>query len=198
MAIEHALLHGPAARTIEPRDAPALRNDVQLLRDFFLARDSMGVPQGLSIIHVDEATRALTALLVLLASPSELLVRMWESAADHTPPPNSGATEDAPLADGSEGRPTTSPLALPGTDGAEDAADATPRLSDKQRIARVLTHRSDTHARSWRSRGTGGAASAGAGAGGMATVAPAPSDAQSLRARFGSWMRESSLGYEDL
>jgi len=193
-AFEHAVLHVSSPCRFE--DVPRLREDVALLRDFFMARDSMGVPQGVPMHQVDVACRPLHGLLVLLASPSELLVRMWESAEDHADEPSrppapatdGGADGGGALAAGAVG-PQGEAIAADGEGGLDVAAG---RLSDRQRIARVLVQRTDEHARSWvaarqphpalgRFRPPAAAP--------HISAAEAPESASGLRARLGAYFR---------
>ena len=169
-------------------------------------RGASGVPQGLSLAKVEEASRPLHALLVLLASPSELLVRMWESADDQ--PPRSSTADEAHHGDAPLGTSAHSILGLRGSpagaldgDGDGGPAEGTaPRLSDKQRIARVLSRRSDGLARRWQgemraaqgglqawsTRGAGAPAPSAATS--NAIVPVAGPDAPGLRARLGYWL----------
>ena len=146
-AFEHVLLYnrlGAPPRKYQPSDVPQLREDLQLMGDFFMARDGAGVPQGVPVTRVEEACRPLHGLLVLLATPSELLIRMWETAEEAATDPQQQprqADVDA-----------TDPAASEEAVGAGEK-----RLSDRQRIARVLSQRSDEAARRWAAAAPGGA-----------------------------------------
>ena len=163
-SVEHVLLRPTAPPQLPPlqdeSDVQQLREDAVLLRDFFLAKDPQGVPQGMPAHRVDEACRPLHQLLVLLSTPSELLVRMWESASDEmaagggegTGAPAGSVLHAAEGSGGGNGGGASSSSGGGSGDGGAAAypwgAGAQPRgLSDKQRIEQLLSQRTDDPAR---------------------------------------------------
>lgn len=80
--VHAVLLDGGPTRDFEPDDEKIFERDLKLLQDFFLAKDAQGVPQGVPFGVVEEATRPLRQLLVLMGTPSETLVEVWESGRD--------------------------------------------------------------------------------------------------------------------
>jgi len=76
-ALERVLLDGGPRRVFVAADGPALLADVQLLRDFFIARDAEGVAQGLEQAEVVHTTERLQALVVLMHSPTAVLTQRF-------------------------------------------------------------------------------------------------------------------------
>ena len=135
-AVEAVLLRGGPQRQYTPSDVPALREDLALLRDFFLARDGTGVAQGVPPQRVEEACRPLHSLLVLLGTPSELLVQMWETGDASLPAGAAGGCVGA-----------AGGAAAAGGGGAVEAA--VDSIWTSEQLALVLMHRPDDIARRW-------------------------------------------------
>jgi hypothetical protein len=191
-ALEHALLQGGPQRHFTPADVPQVREDVTLLKDFFLARDSSGVPQGVPIHRADEACRPLHRMLVLLATPSELLVRMWETSAVSDATASDADPSYAALVDSS-----APPAAFAPSGGGCDEVDAplggraggagdpeSVNLSNRQRIAYVLAQRTDDAARKWAV-----AARQHETAAGSPSTPAAPAESPGLRAKLSSFLK---------
>lgn len=128
--LKHIWLHSsPTRLPLGPDDIPQLRKDLALLRDFFLARDGTGVPQGVSPHRIDRAIRPLHELVVLMAAPSQLLVSWWERGMPITD--QAGAPIPMERSHGSQ------------REGSDDVS------AGRHQIAIVLASRNDEPARVW-------------------------------------------------
>ena len=81
--LERLLLDGGRSRSFGTTDAPALLADVRLVRDFFMAMDSLREAQGLEERSVHEATARLQGL-VLMMCRSVLKAPSWWCHSCHT------------------------------------------------------------------------------------------------------------------
>ena len=90
-AIEHALLDGGAARAFRPEDSLRILADVEILREYFVAKDEKGMPHGLPESLVHGRTARLEGLVRLMRTPSlELLPTFINTVS---PAPDYDATE---------------------------------------------------------------------------------------------------------
>ena len=72
--LERILLDGGSRRIFTPLDGPTLLVDIQLVRDFFIAKDEHGKELGLASQEVMEITARLEGIVALMHRPSEELV----------------------------------------------------------------------------------------------------------------------------